>query len=84
MSEPIVIHVAAEPTFGGLYQECSRCGYVLQDYTGSHPMVPEDDAGMGIPFWSVGRPVAVQGTATWVMPDGAELAPGEIECRATS
>jgi hypothetical protein len=78
------IHVAAEPKFSGLYQDCSRCGYVFQDLTGSQPMVPEEDAGTGIPYWTVGNRIAVNGRASWNIPNGAPLEDNEIECRPTS
>lgn len=78
------IHIAAPPKFGGLFQDCSRCGYVLQDFTGGQPMVPEEDAGTGIPYWTVGNRVAVNGNATWNMPDDTPLSSGETDCRPTS
>lgn len=79
-----IIHVAAEPTFGGLYQACARCSHVFQDYTNSQPMVPEDQAGLGIPYWTVGRRIAVCGIASWVLADDAELDSDEADCRPIS
>ena len=78
------VHIAGEPRFGGLFQDCSRCGYVFQDLTGSQPMVPEDQAGLGIPYWTVGGRVAVNGNASWALLDDAELDDAEIKCRPAS
>lgn len=78
------VHIAGPPQMGGLYQTCSRCGYVLQDYTGGQVMVPEDQADRGIGIWSVGKRVAVNGDASWRVPDDAPLDDGETECRAAS
>lgn len=77
------IHLAGPVQMGGLYQECSRCGFVLQDYTGGQPMVPE---GMdtSIPVWPVGRRISVAGNATWTLADGIPLDADETECRSTS
>ncbi|MFC6081015.1 hypothetical protein [Sphaerisporangium aureirubrum] len=76
----ITIHVAGEPQMGGLYQQCARCGHVLQDFTGSQPMVPEGQDS-AIPYWTPGRPVAVDGNRTWLVAD-RDRGPlgGEAEC----
>lgn len=77
------VHIAGPPQLGGLYQECTRCGYVLQDYTGSQPMVV-DGEDTTISAWPEGRRIAVRGNATWVNADGASLDDDETECRSTS
>jgi hypothetical protein len=68
---------------GGLYQECARCGYVLQDFTGGVIMVP-DGQDAGIPTFPEGWRLVVRGNATWVKADDAPLDDDEIECKATS
>ncbi|MGP3914353.1 hypothetical protein [Nonomuraea sp. 10N515B] len=78
------IHIAGEPRFGGLYQDCARCGHVFQDYTGGEVMTLEEDAGLGIPYWTVGNRIAVNGNASWNIPDGEPLEDDETECRPTS
>lgn len=78
------IHIAAEPQYSGLYQACSRCGHVLQDYTGGQPMTLQEDAGTGIPSWTPGNRVAVKDNATWNIPDGEPLEDDETECWPTS
>lgn len=78
------IHIAANPKFSGLYQDCARCGHVFQDYTGGEVMTLEEDAGLGIPYWTPGNRVAVNGGAAWNVPDGEPLESNEAECRATS
>jgi hypothetical protein len=38
---PGVIHEAGNAdVFGGFYQECARCGHVIQDYTGVMEVTP--------------------------------------------
>lgn len=78
------IHIAGEPRFGGLFQDCARCGYVFQDYTGRQPMAHEEDAGLGIPYWTVGSRVAVNGGASWTVKVELPLGFGENECRPAS
>lgn len=77
------LHTAGPPQFGGLYQACTRCGYVLQDYTGSQPMVV-DGEDTTIATWPEGRRIAERGNATWVMADDALLDENETECKAVS
>jgi len=74
------IHVAGPPQLGGLYQTCTRCGHVLQDYTGSQPMVPEGEDPT-IPTWPEGQRIAVSGNATWTIPPGLPLGHDQTECR---
>jgi hypothetical protein len=78
------IHIAGPAQMGGLYQDCSRCGHVLQDFTGGQPMTPTDQADRGIPAWTEGNRIAVNDNATWNIPDGEPLEDDETECRATS
>lgn len=78
-----IVHIAGPPRMGGLFQECARCGYVLQNYTGSVLMVP-DGQDTGIPTLPEGRRIVISGNATWVKADDAELVDGEIECRSVS
>lgn len=75
------IHVAAPPQLGGLHQACSRCGHVLQDYTGGQLMVP-DGQDTTIPTWAEGRRVGVADNATWTMADDEPLDLDETECKA--
>ena len=77
-----VIHTAGPPQLGGLHQQCARCGHVLQDYTGSQPMVVEDEDT--ISTWPEGRRIAVRDNATWVMAEDAPLDDDETECQAVS
>lgn len=84
---PATIHVAGPPQFGGLYQTCTRCGHVLQDYTGGMPMVAvtEEATDVSLPVWPEGERIAVRGNGTWVIgPAGRELDHTERECRPTS
>jgi hypothetical protein len=78
------VHVAGPVQLGGHYQECARCGHVLQDYTGSEVMVPEGQADLGLPSWPEGLPIAVEGGATWVKGADVPLAEHETECRPAS
>lgn len=78
------VHVAGPVQLGGLYQQCARCGYVLQDYTGGQVMVPEGQASQGIPAWAVGGRVAVDGGAKWVVLGDAPLDVGQVECQPVS
>lgn len=89
MPEPATVHTAGPPQLGGLYQACTRCGHVLQDYTGGMPMVAvTDDADaqdVSLGVWPEGERVATSGPATWVIgPAGRELDDDERECRPTS
>lgn len=49
-------------------QECSRCGFELEDHQGA--MVPEDQAASGLPFWEEGSGVIVDGNAAFVTDPG--------------
>lgn len=80
----VIVHIAGPPRMGGLFQECARCGYVLQNYTGSVVMVPEDQADRGIPSFPEGRRLVVSGNATWVKADDAPLESHEADCRPIS
>ncbi|MDX3111387.1 hypothetical protein [Nonomuraea angiospora] len=77
------VHVAGPPQMGGLYQECARCRYVLQDYTGGAVMIPEGQ-DLGIPHFPEGRRIAISGNAAWALADDVELDDDETECRPTS
>ncbi|MEV0616147.1 hypothetical protein AB0I81_22730 [Nonomuraea sp. NPDC050404] len=77
------VHVAGPPQMGGLYQECSRCGYVLQNFTGGMIMVPEGQ-DTEIPTFPEGRRIVISGKAAWVLADDRELEDGETECRPAS
>jgi hypothetical protein len=68
---------------GGLYQACSRCGHVLQDFVGDQIMVPEGQ-DRGIAAWTEGNRVAANDNATWNIPNSEPLEDDETECRATS
>ena len=83
------VHIAGPPMHGNRYQECARCGVVLQDYTGHELMVaidPDDPApDTGIPAWPEGRRVARLGGTTYqVRPLERALAWDERECRPAS
>lgn len=80
------IHVAGEVQLGGLYQECSRCGFVLQDYAGRQvaTVVEPGQPAPTLPAWPVGKRIGMAGPATWVLSDDAVLESDERECRATS
>ncbi|MER7063969.1 hypothetical protein [Streptomyces albidoflavus] len=78
------VHVAGPPQMGGLYQECARCSYVLQDYTGGAIMIPEDQADTGIPTFPEGWRIVISGNAAWAKAEDAELCEHETECRPTS
>ena len=76
------VHIAGPAQLGGLYQECARCGHVLQDYTGGQVMIPEGQADKGIASWLEGGQVAVDGNASWVVGDFPPM--GAAECRPAS
>jgi hypothetical protein len=74
------VHVAGPVQRGGAYQQCTRCGHALIDYTGSTPMVVEgEDLEIGV--WPEGSRVAVSGAASWVLSSDALLDPWETECQ---
>ncbi|MGP4092976.1 hypothetical protein [Nonomuraea sp. KM90] len=77
------VHIAGPPRMGGLYQECSRCRYVLQNYTGGMVMVP-DGQDAEIPHFPEGWRIVISGNAAWAKADDAELDDGETECRPAS
>lgn len=80
------VHVAGPPQLGGLFQDCARCGHVLQDYTGSEVMVsvePGDTAPPTIGHWQEGGRIAQVGNATYVVP-ARPLDDDERECRPAS
>lgn len=77
------IHVAGPVQLSGLYQACSRCGFVLQDYTGGMPMVVEGD-DTTIPAWEEGKRIAVRENASWTLANDMPIGLGEEECRPTS
>ncbi|WP_155353169.1 hypothetical protein [Acrocarpospora macrocephala] len=77
------IHIAGPAQLGGLYQTCERCGFVLQDYTGSTPMVVEGEDPT-IASWPEGGRIGVIGNATYTLPDDRPLDDDETECRPTS
>lgn len=80
------VHLAGPPQLGGLYQECARCGHVLQDYTGGEVgVVAEPGASTDIAHWTEGERIATAGNATWLIgPPGRPLDATETECRPTS
>lgn len=64
MTRDCVIHLPAAPL--GARQECSRCGEVLQEYTGAEAFRIDDmpdpaDATSAYVFWPVGEEVMVCG-----------------------
>lgn len=79
----ITVHIAGPVV--GARQECSRCGYVLDDWTGQEVavMVEPGQPTPTLSFWPVGEQIAVADCATWVLSD-RPLASDERECRATS
>lgn len=79
----ITIHIAGPPQAGGLYQECARCGHVLQDYTGHQLYTPEGD-DTTIAHWPEGRRIGVNDGLTWTLADHIPLNPDETERRPTS
>lgn len=81
------VHVAGEIQLGGLRQECSRCGHVLEDWTGRHAMAVTEPGQPAptLPLWPVGKRIGVADNATFVMGDGVQLDPEtDRECRPTS
>lgn len=74
------IHIAGPPQLGGLYQQCARCGHVLQDYTGSMPMVVEGQDPT-VPTWIEGQRIGVYGGAMWMLGPDIPLDADEAECR---
>jgi hypothetical protein len=87
--EIITVHVAGPPMHGNLYQECARCGIVLQDYTGRELMVAVDSEDPApdttIPAWPEGERIGRLGGVTYVVgPPGRPLDDDERECRPAS
>ena len=65
MPEPriVTVHLAGHPQMGGLYQTCPRCGYILQDFTGSGVVVvdvaTDPAADTTLPTWPEGERIGV-------------------------
>lgn len=81
-----VVHIAGEPVLGGLRQECSRCGYVLEDWTGRQVMavVEPGQAAPVLPLWPVGAWVGVSGNAAFVIASERLDRATDRECRPVS
>jgi hypothetical protein len=83
----ITVHIAGPPQLGGAYQECVRCGHVLEDYTGREVMVavePGDTAPPTLPCWPEGKRIGHRGAMTYVLGPERQLAWNEQECRPAS
>jgi hypothetical protein len=83
----ITVHVVGPPQLGGLYQECSRCGHVLQDYTGQEVMVavePGEAKPPTLPCWEEGARVGQREGMAYVIQSDRQLAWNERECRPAS
>lgn len=83
-----IVHVAGEPVLDGLRQDCSRCGYVLHDYTGSEIAVLGEADDFTPSTFPVGQLVCVLDdpgvrAQIAISPDRIDPAT-DTECRPTS
>ena len=73
-----LVHVAGPVV--AARQECSRCGHVLQDYSGHEVMVVAGD-DRGLVFWAPGASVIVDGSAAFLVAGADD---GHLNCKPVS